>query len=259
MTGQGTGAGAGADFSPARLRLSPNAGARRAGARATILVLHYTGMATGTAAEDWLCSTQSGVSSHYLVHEDGAVVQMVPEARRAWHAGRSHWRGTQDVNSASIGIEIANGGHEAGLPGFPDTQIAALTALCRDIVGRHAIAANDVVGHSDIAPGRKRDPGEAFPWQRLAEAGIGLWVEPAPVAGGRFFSRGDSGEPVAALQSMLALYGFDATPDGVFGRTTEIQLEAFQRRFRPARVDGVADMSTIDTLNRLLRLYPRLS
>jgi N-acetylmuramoyl-L-alanine amidase len=249
-----------ADFAPdhdgAVMRPSPNFGERRDDAEPSLIVLHYTGMATGEAAEDWLCAPESEVSSHYLVHEDGRIVQMVREQDRAWHAGRSFWRGVTDVNSASVGIEIVNGGHDFGLPDFPDVQIDAVIALTKGIMARHAIGHHDVIAHSDVAPGRKRDPGERFPWPMLADRGVALHAEPVPVGGGRFLAPGDTGEPVAALQSMLALYGFDASVDGVFGEATRIQVEAFQRRHRPARIDGIADMSTIETLNRVLRLYP---
>ena len=246
------------DYAGAQLRVSPNHGERRDGLRPAILVLHYTGMSSGAAAENWLCDRASEVSCHYIVHEDGRVVQMVPEARRAWHAGASFWHGLTDVNSASIGIEIVNGGHDFGLPPFPDRQIEAVIALASDVVARHDIGPRDIVGHSDIAPGRKRDPGERFAWSRLAAEGLGLWAEPATIGGGRFFSVGDHGEPVAALQAMLSLYGFDSAADGRFGERTHVQIEAFQRRHRPERVDGVADVSTIETLNRVLRLYPSL-
>jgi N-acetylmuramoyl-L-alanine amidase len=247
------------DHPGAIVRPSPSFGERRGRAGPSLIVLHYTGMATGEAAEKWLCAPESDVSSHYLVHEDGRIVQMVREQDRAWHAGRSFWKGTTDVNSASVGIEIVNGGHDFGLPDFPGVQIAAVIALTQDIMARHGMGRDVVVAHSDVAPGRKRDPGERFPWNGLAERGVALHVEPVPVGGGRFLAPGDTGEPVAALQSMLALYGFDANADGVFGEATRIQVEAFQRRHRPAQVDGIADMSTIETLNRLLRLYPSFS
>lgn len=244
------------DHDGATVRPSPNFGERRDGARPALIVLHYTGMATGEAAEDWLCAPESEVSSHYIVHEDGRIVQMVREENRAWHAGRSFWKGITDVNSASVGIEIVNGGHDFGLPDFPPVQIEAVIVLAEGIMARQAIGSHEVIAHSDVAPGRKRDPGERFPWKALAGYGVALHVEPVPVGGGRFLAPGDTGEPVAALQSMLALYGFDAKSDGVFGELTRIQVEAFQRRHRPAQVDGIADMSTIEMLNRLLRLYP---
>ncbi|GAB4350064.1 MAG: N-acetylmuramoyl-L-alanine amidase [Oricola sp.] len=252
-----------ADFPPdhpgADIRPSPNFGDRRGGRAADLLLLHYTGMETGSGAEDWLCDPQSGVSCHYLVHEDGRIVQMVPEKMRAWHAGESFWNGETDINSCSIGIEIVNGGHEFGLPEFPDRQVAAVIGLARDIVARHGIAPERVLAHSDVAPGRKRDPGELFPWRRLAEEGVGHWVEPSPLGGGRFLARGDGGQPVEALQSMLALYGYRTSVSGVFDDNTAADIAAFQRHFRPARVDGVADASTIETLHRLLAALPRFA
>lgn len=244
------------DFIEATVRVSPNVGERRDGRQPDILLLHYTGMADGPSAEDWLCDPQSEVSCHYIVHEDGRVVQMVPEAARAWHAGAGSWKGEGDINSRSVGVEIVNGGHDFGLPAFPARQIASVIDLSRDIVSRHGIAPERVLAHSDIAPGRKRDPGERFPWADLAAAGVGHWVDPAPVGGGRFIAEGESGRPVEALQSMLALYGYRTAITGLFDRDTAVDVEAFQRHFRPARVDGVADASTIETLHRLLSALP---
>lgn len=215
-------------------------------------MLHYTGMESGQAAQDWLCNIKSGVSCHYIVHEDGRIVQMVPEAMRAWHAGTGSWEGETDINSRSIGIEIVNPGHEFGYPDFPDAQITAVIDLSRGIVDRWNIPGHRVLAHSDTAPGRKADPGEKFPWDRLYSHGIGHWVEPAPVGGGRFFTVGDSGEPVEALQSMFALYGYGIEITGQFDDRTRTVVEAFHRHFRQAKVDGVADVSTIDTLHRLL-------
>jgi len=247
------------DFTSASVRFSPNTGERVGGGPVDILLLHYTEMESGKIAENWLCDPQSEVSCHYIVHEDGCVVQMVPEALRAWHAGRSCWKGETDINSRSIGIEIVNGGHEYGLPAFPDMQIEAVIALSRDILARNAIPPERVLAHSDVAPGRKRDPGELFPWGRLAAAGVGHWVEPSALGGGRFFSTGDTGQPVEALQSMLAMYGYNADITGAFDEKTAAVVAAFQRHFRPARVDGVADASTIETLHRLLSALPALS
>ena len=231
---------------------SPNHGERK-GALDMVL-LHYTGMASVQAALERLCDPQAEVSAHYLVHEDGRIVQMVPEARRAWHAGRAFWAGESDINSRSIGIEIVNPGHEYGYVDFPDAQIDAVTALCLDIVERHGIAPERVLAHSDVAPGRKVDPGERFPWARLAASGVGHWVEPAPVVSGRFFQQGAIGQPVEALQTMLALYGYGVDVNGVYDEKTTQVIEAFQRHFRPERVDGVADASTITTLHQLLSL-----
>jgi N-acetylmuramoyl-L-alanine amidase len=236
-------------------RPSPNHGERQGGPP-DMLLLHYTGMPDDDQALAWLCDPASQVSSHYFVHADGRVLALVPEERRAWHAGASSWAGETDVNSRSIGIEIANAGHPGGLPDFPAGQIEALTALCRDILGRHLIKPHRVLGHSDVAPGRKVDPGERFPWAFLAASGVGHFVEPAAIAGGRFFQRGDSGQPVEALQAMLALYGYGIDITGSFDQRTEAVIAAFQRHFRPAQVDGIADRSTIETLHKLLAALP---
>lgn len=244
------------DYKNAAVVTSPNFNARREARAPDMLVLHYTGMPTAEGALDWLAREESQVSSHYFVFEDGRVVQLVPESARAWHAGKSFWRGETDINSASIGIEIANPGHPGGLPDFPPLQIGAVIDLCRDIIERHAIVPERVLAHSDVAPVRKIDPGENFPWTALADAGIGHWVEPTPVGGGRFFQQGDGGPPVEALQAMLALYGYDVPVSGEYCARTRGVVEAFQRHFRQERVDGIADASTIDTLHRLLRALP---
>jgi N-acetylmuramoyl-L-alanine amidase len=217
-----------------------------------MLLLHYTGMADGDVALRWMCMERSQVSSHYLVHEDGRIVQLVREVDRAWHAGAGSWRGGDDINSRSIGIEIVNPGHEHGYRPFPPEQIAALLALCQEIVDRWQIAPEDVLGHSDVAPGRKLDPGELFPWAALAAGGVGHFTRPEAITGGRFFGLGDSGEPVTAYQSLLAAYGYGIEPTGRFDERTRAVTIAFQQHFRPAKVDGVADMSTITTLHRLL-------
>jgi N-acetylmuramoyl-L-alanine amidase len=236
----------------AEVRPSPNHEPRQGVARPDILLLHYTGMKTTQAALERLCDPGARVSSHYLVFEDGRVLQLVPEARRAFHAGESAWEGTTDINSRSIGIEIGNQGHDYGCPAFPEAQITAVTALCRDIVARWSIAPWHVLAHSDVAPLRKRDPGEVFPWPRLAAAGVGLWVEPAAVEDGRTLSAGEKGEEVARLQRKLAEYGYGITPSGQYDEATQEIVAAFQRHFRPARVDGIADISTIQTLHSLL-------
>jgi N-acetylmuramoyl-L-alanine amidase len=240
----------------ARFVASPNHGERRNGRSPDMLVLHYTGMPDAAEALGWLCDPASAVSCHYFVFEDGEVVQLVPEARRAWHAGEAAWGRDADINSCSIGIEIANPGHPAGMPDYPEVQIAAVIALCRDIGGRLAIAPERVLAHSDVAPMRKQDPGETFPWQRLGAAGVGHHVRPTPVRGGRFLSPGESGEPVESLQAMLALYGYGLAVTGIYDAQTEAVVTAFQRHFRPERVDGIADVSTITTLRDLIAALP---
>jgi N-acetylmuramoyl-L-alanine amidase len=245
-----------ADYHGAVVQPSPNQGERAAAAVPDMILLHYTGMGTADGALDWLCRPESQVSSHYFIQEDGRVLQLVPEARRAWHAGKSLWHKQADINSLSIGIEIANAGHPGGLPQFPAAQIDAVIALCRDCGARWSIPPERVLGHSDVAPVRKVDPGERFPWARLHAEGVGHWVEPAPIAGGRFFQMGDNGQPVEALQSMLSLYGYGTEINGEFSAAMAGDVEAFQRHFRQQRVDGIADFSTIDTLHRLLRARP---
>jgi len=244
------------DYADATVRPSPNFGERRGGIRPDALILHYTGMESAQAAEDWLCNPLSEVSSHYLVHEDGRVVQMVPETARAWHAGKGSWKGVSDVNSFSIGIEIVNPGHSLGYPDFPTCQIDAVIALCRDICRRCTILPQRVLAHSDTAPGRKVDPGEKFPWDILAAAGVGHHVEPVPIAERGVLAAGMQGEAVEELQGKLAFYGYGIEITGSFDAATETVVAAFQRHFRPARVDGIADFSTRETLARLIASLP---
>lgn len=241
-----------ADFTGAELDPSPNFGERKDGKIPRFVILHYTGLETAEEAIAILKNPERAVSAHYLVHDDGRIIQMVSEKARAWHAGKSFWKGESDLNSASIGIEIVNTGVLHDFPDFPQAQIEAVIRLCQDITKRHQIEPHCVLAHSDIAPGRKIDPGQNFPWDALYAAGVGHYVEPVPIKGGRFFQRGESGQPVEALQSMLALVGYEITIDGVFGEETESVINAFQRHFRRHKVDGVADVSTIETLYKLL-------
>lgn len=212
---------------------SPNFDARAL--PVAIAVLHYTGMQSGEAAIERLADPAARVSAHYVVAEDGTVLQMVEEANRAWHAGRSWWRGITDVNSASIGIEIVNPGHEWGYVPFPRPQMDAVVELLAGIVARHRIAPANVVGHSDIAPTRKQDPGELFDWPRLAA--LGLAARPAPSM--------DPGWTDAGFLAALGRYGYDITAPAE-------AVIAFQRRHRPARLDGVIDAECRATLRGLL-------
>lgn len=231
---------------------SPNREPRRNGRAPDLLLLHYTGMECSEAALDWLTRQESGVSCHYFVDEEGRIAQLVREEERAWHAGQSFWAGETDINSCSIGIEIHNPGHDFDYPDFPEPQMRAVEALCRDILSRHAIPPHRVLAHSDVAPGRKRDPGEKFDWERLARSGIGLWVPPAPLEGDAGLGPGDEGEAVASLQRNLAGFGYGVEVTTTYGTGLEKVVEAFQRHFRPALIDGRADTSTRETLARLL-------
>ena len=201
-------------------------------------MLHYTGMRSAAEALARLRDPAAAVSAHWLVDEDGAISALVPEGRRAWHAGISGWAGRVGLNGSSIGVEIVNPGHEWGYRPIPDAQIGAVIRLCRGILRRWPIAADRVLAHSDIAPHRKADPGELFPWQRLAMAGIGRW----PAA---------SGEPAACPVRSLRAIGYPLELDGV---SPELALAAFQRRYRPGRVDGVADPETRLLLGAVERL-----
>jgi N-acetylmuramoyl-L-alanine amidase len=233
------------------VRPSPNHDQRAQGLATDILLLHYTGMESTAAALERLCDPAAKVSSHYVIDEHGKITQLVPEARRAWHAGVSSWEGVADINSRSIGIEIGNVGHDLGYPDFPDAQIEAVIALCRNIIHRHHIRADRVLAHSDIAPARKADPGEKFPWERLHRAGIGAWVAPKPPSLAAL-GPGDRSEAVAELQDALGRYGYAIEATGIYDEATTAVVTAFQRHFRPAMVDGRADRSTVDALQALL-------
>jgi N-acetylmuramoyl-L-alanine amidase len=215
---------------------SPNFSERLA--PVSMLVLHYTGMEDAASAIAWLRNPVSKVSCHYLVAEDGQILRMVDEDKRAWHAGNSHWRGITDVNSASIGIEIVNPGHEWGYRAFPEGQMAAVEGLCRDVLSRHRIPPYRIVGHSDIAPDRKSDPGELFEWRRLAENGIGLWPSPAAELVRR------RGRGVGVIERAAALADLARIGYCVGAATVQVAVAAFQRRFRPERWDGLIDSET---------------
>lgn len=244
-----------------KLYPSPNHGERRGTDRPDSIILHYTGMADAASALLWLANPIAEVSCHYFVFEDGRVWQMVPEIRRAWHAGRSSWHGETDMNSRSIGIEIANPGHDlskmppepGAYPDFPDVQIEAVIRLVADIKARWAIPDSRILAHSDVSPGRKVDPGERFPWARLAAAGLGLWQgSSASPANGPSYRAGDEGMPVAALQAMFARFGYGLEVTGVYDQRTVDVVTAFQRHWRQDRVDGVADGQTLGILRALM-------
>ncbi|HEY2049424.1 MAG TPA: N-acetylmuramoyl-L-alanine amidase [Caulobacteraceae bacterium] len=218
-----------------------------------MVVLHYTGMTDGPSALARLRDPEAQVSSHYLVEEDGRVFGLVAEDRRAWHAGVSFWRGERDINGCSIGIEIVNPGHEFGYRDFPDVQVEGVIGLLDDIRSRHRIPDSRILGHSDVAPDRKQDPGERFPWRRLARAGHGLWTEPDPVSGADL-CEGDKGEAVLRLQADLSGLGYDQDLSGYLDAATRARVVAFQRHWVQVRVDGVADSQTRVRLNALAAL-----
>lgn len=244
---------------PREVMPSPNVDDRGAGVEPSILLLHYTGMLSAEVALKRLCDPVAKVSSHYLVCGDGRIVQMVDEDKRAWHAGVSSWHGQTNINALSIGIEIHNVGHNGDYPDFGEAQMLAVIALAADIVTRHGMRPEHVLGHSDVAPGRKADPGEKFDWQRLWRAGVGHAVTPEPIGADVGLSLGQQSGDVQALQRALLAYGFGLEAHGTYDDKTRIVVEAFQRHFRPARVDGVADHSTRATLARLLSTLPQPS
>ena len=234
---------------------SPNFDARRA--PPDMLVLHYTGMRTAREAVHRLSDPDARVSAHYVVDEDGAILRLVDEARRAWHAGAGAWQGETDCNAASIGIEMVNPGHEFGYRDFPEVQIDAVISLINDIRTRWSIPDARIIGHSDLAPERKQDPGERFPWKRLAGVGHGLWFEPAQeriAALGVPLGVGDAGLGVVVLRAGLHRLGYALPPGGDYDEATRLTVEAFQRHWRPGQVDGVADGETRATLMGVLQL-----
>lgn len=230
-------------------RPSPNHDARPKGQRIDILLLHYTDMVSAEAALKRLTDRTARVSAHYCVDEDGTVCRLVAEQRRAWHAGLSYWAGACDINARSIGIELVNPGHTCGYRPFPKAQMRALEDLARGILARHPIPPHRVLGHSDVAPARKVDPGELFDWQRLARAGIGIW--PQALA---FPDPGPARSPnaIADVQSKLGRFGYGVAVTGIFDQTTRQALSAFQRHFRPAEFGGSPDGETRRLLSALI-------
>jgi len=234
---------------------SPNFDTRRG--PPDMLVLHYTGMRTAQEAVDRLRDPASKVSAHYVVDEDGSILRLVVEERRAWHAGKGAWQGETDCNAASIGIEIVNPGHEFGYRDFPKAQIDAVVSLVSDIKTRWTIPDARIIGHSDLAPERKQDPGERFPWKHLALLGHGLWFEPAReriAALGAPLGVGDAGLGVVVLRAGLHRLGYALPPGDDYDEPTRLTVEAFQRHWRPRQVDGIADGQTRATLMGVLQL-----
>ncbi len=231
---------------------SPNFDARKL--PVSLLILHYTGMETGAAALARMVDPDAKVSAHYMVETDGRIFQLVTEENRAWHAGVSEWQGVSDINSASIGIEIVNGGHdwpEAGgaLPAYPDVQINAVIALCKAIYARHGDLT--LLGHSDVAPARKIDPGEHFPWQGLAAAGLGYWPQDLIDDRRVLFEAGSRDRGVAIVQRGLAHIGYGARVSGVLDEDTQLIIAALQRRYRPDQIDGLVDIQTMEIIKAL--------
>ena len=226
----------------------------------TMLVLHYTGMETGEVAKERLCDPAADVSAHWWVDEDGTAESLVDEDKRAWHAGRGSWNGITDVNSASIGVEIVNGGHNVPLPNgdlppYPDVQILSVIKLAKEIIARHDIQPRNVVGHSDIAPDRKEDPGEHFPWQGLAAAGVGYWPGDLPEDDRILFEPGDRDRGISIIQRGLADLGYGVSVTGCLDAPTQAIIRAVQRRYRPSKIDGIIDMQVMEILKRLSETY----
>ena len=229
-------------------RPSPNHGPRPDGCPIDMLVLHYTGMRTTEEALWRLCEPEAEVSAHYLIDEDGTVLQLVDEDCRAWHAGQGSWAGESDINSCSIGIELVNPGHTFGYRPFPETQMRALEVVCLEILARHSIPAHRVLGHSDVAPGRKEDPGELFDWPRLARAGIGIWPERHPMP-----DRYTAGS-MAEIQHDLSRLGYAVEVSGQMDYQARSALLAFQRHWLADRLTGAGDPATAWRLQEVLKV-----
>ncbi len=212
------------------------------------IIIHYTDMLSADETLKWLCNPASKVSAHYLIDEDGQIYQLVDEGKRAWHSGESCWQGRNDTNSYSIGIELANPGHTFGHLPFPEAQIDALVSLCEGIMSRWGIPPSRILGHSDVAPRRKQDPGHLFPWERLAQAGMGLWPDTDGSPRRDFVPpRNDDSFVIEALEKI----GYETT-------SPVDALIAFQRHFQPHKIDGIADLETVALIQGLLRSQEKL-
>ncbi len=228
---------------------SPNFNARDPQVPLQYIIFHYTGMKSPASALKRLCDPTTEVSAHYLIDDDGHVFHLVDETQRAWHAGKSYWSGVTDLNSASIGIELQNPGHQFGYRAFPKAQINALQALTTDIMRRHYLLPHAVLGHSDVAVGRKEDPGELFPWRELATHNIGLWPVPAVA----------DYEPIAEaeLQKLLHDIGYSCPLSGDYDRATRAALLAFQRHYHQENLTGTPEKETVARLKALTKLHAR--
>lgn len=228
---------------------SPNAEPRPDGIAIDMAVLHYTGMRTRDDALRRMLDPAAKVSAHWMIDEDGTRYRLVPEERRAWHAGVARWRGEANINDRSVGIELVNPGHDWGYRPFPAAQMASLEGLLMDLVARFAIPPERILGHADVAPLRKADPGELFDWEGIAAIGLGVWSEAsAPPAG---VDPGDAGQ----IQGLLRRFGYDAPRSARFDADTAAVLTAFQRHFRPGGVSGAADPETVARLADLAARY----
>ncbi len=236
---------------------SPNQDDRPSGVPIDTLILHYTGMRSAREAIDRLRDPAARVSSHYVVDEDGSVLRLVPEERRAWHAGVSYWRGYTELNGRSIGIEIVNPGHEWGYRDFPVLQLAVVCDLCLAILSRRAIPARNIVGHSDVAPDRKEDPGEKFDWRGLAQNGVGLWPQDIPDLGTTGAVR--DAASLRDVRAALAEIGYRVAPEGAIDPALATVLRAFQRHWRPEAITGQADAGTLARLLGVRRLVRMLA
>ncbi len=224
---------------------SPNYDER--GQEVRMVIIHYTGMPSEMGALEHLCSPKNKVSAHYLIATNGILYQLVDDKYRAWHAGVSYWQGERDINSASIGIELANPGHEHGYVPFPPPQMMTLIALLHDLITRYKIRSDLLLGHSDVAPARKQDPGELFPWDLLHRHGLGLWATPPLVT---------HPQPCGAfeLQEALADFGYECSLTGTWDPASQAALTAFHRHYMPQHPLGIASLETLDHL-RLLRAF----
>jgi N-acetylmuramoyl-L-alanine amidase len=240
---------------------SPNFDERGEGVTIDMLVLHYTGMESGRAALDRLTAKNSQVSAHYFIEQNGTVSQLVADENRAWHAGVSAWKGNSNINARSIGIEIVNPGHEFGYTKFPEQQMSSVIELSKKIVGKYNILPTHVVGHSDIAPSRKEDPGELFSWDKLAAAGVGVWFDDeCQLQKTRQPLRpGNKGDEVLNLQKMLIEIGYSVNLTGQFDDDLKVVVRAFQRHWRPSLIDGVADSETLSAVEAVFNKFGLLT
>jgi N-acetylmuramoyl-L-alanine amidase len=227
-------------------RPSPNFDNRDQSHGLRFIVIHYTGMISADAALARLCDPKAKVSAHYLIDEAGRTYALVEESKRAWHAGVGTWRGITDINSASVGIELANPGHQHGYRAFPQRQLNAVQDLILGVMQRHNIPASGVIGHADVAPDRKEDPGELFPWEALAVNGAGIWPEVKDTD--YKFATDDE------VQKLLRGVGYDCPLSGTYDKPTRMALIAFQRHFHPENLTGTPENETIARLRALTRL-----